>query len=127
MIGNGDGHLKNWSFIYPDGVSPQLSPAYDIVPTIAYLAQHKMALKLAGTTNPAIVTVARIAGLCKFLHMDPHVLEREVRTTVVRILDTWPQAVNDLPISTPVRNAIFGHWNDLALVGDVAPHSPAPR
>lgn len=121
MIGNGDGHLKNWSFIYPDGLSQQLSPAYDIVPTIAYLAQHKMALKLAGTTNPQIVAVARIADISKFLKVDPQVLDREVRATVVRILDTWPEAVKNLPISTPIRDAIFAQWKYMALVNNVRP------
>ena len=121
MIGNGDGHLKNWSFIYPDGVSPQLSPAYDIVPTIAYLAGHKMALKLAGTSNPHIVTVARIVSLSKFLEVDPKVIEREVRSTMERILETWCGAVKDLPASKAVKDAIFDQWKNLALVNDVRP------
>src|SRR5260363_142559 len=35
MMGNTDAHLKNFSFIYPDGRYPRLSPAYDMVPVIA--------------------------------------------------------------------------------------------
>ena len=35
-IGNEDAHLKNWSLLYPDGVTPVLSPAYDLVSTIQY-------------------------------------------------------------------------------------------
>lgn len=122
MAGNGDGHLKNWSFVFPDGVSPQLSPAYDIVPTIAYLPQHKMALKLAGTSDPNIVTVARIAGIAKFLKIDPQIIQREVRSTMEKILDTWPEAAaKDLPASKRVTDAIFGQWKHLALVKDVRP------
>ena len=34
LIGNADAHLKNWSVIYGDRVTPQLSPAYDLVSTI---------------------------------------------------------------------------------------------
>lgn len=37
LVGNGDAHVKNWTFIYPDGSRPQLSPAYDIVPTVLYV------------------------------------------------------------------------------------------
>jgi serine/threonine-protein kinase HipA len=121
MVGNGDGHLKNWSFMYLDGISPQLTPAYDIVPTIAYLPQHKMALRLAGTANPQIVTVARIVRLSKFLNIESQVIEREVRSTIERILDTWPEAVKNLPASKPVKDAIFGQWKNLALVNDVRP------
>jgi len=28
LLANGDAHLKNWSFLYPDKVTPRLSPAY---------------------------------------------------------------------------------------------------
>ncbi len=121
MVGNGDGHLKNWSFIYPDAITPQLSPAYDIVPTIAYIPKHKMALKLAGTANPHVVTVARIVSLSKFLKIDPQIIEREVRSTMERILDTWPAAISDLPASKSVTDAIFGQWQNLELVNDVRP------
>lgn len=36
LIGNGDGHLKNWSLIYRDPRRPTLSPAYDLVATAPY-------------------------------------------------------------------------------------------
>jgi serine/threonine-protein kinase HipA len=48
-IGNADMHLKNWSVIYPDGKTPQLSPAYDYVSTIVYLPDDKLALTIART------------------------------------------------------------------------------
>jgi serine/threonine-protein kinase HipA len=31
ITGNGDMHLKNWSLLYPNGITPVLSPAYDLV------------------------------------------------------------------------------------------------
>jgi len=121
MIGNGDGHLKNWSFVYPDGVTPRLSPAYDIVPTIAYVPGDRMALRLAGTSDPTIVTVARIASIAKFMKIDPEIIEREVREAMDKILDTWPDAARNLPASKKICDAIFGHWKQLALVKDVRP------
>ena len=33
LLANGDAHLKNWSLLYPDTITPRLSPAYDIVTT----------------------------------------------------------------------------------------------
>jgi serine/threonine-protein kinase HipA len=44
IIGNGDMHLKNWSFVYPDGRTRKLAPAYDYVATIPYLPNDKLAL-----------------------------------------------------------------------------------
>lgn len=50
--GNVDAHLKNWSFIYPDGVHAELSPLYDQVCTIAWPElQTRTALKFAGTKD----------------------------------------------------------------------------
>ena len=48
LIGNGDMHLKNWSFIYPDGKTPQLAPAYDYVSTVIFMNDHTFGLSLAG-------------------------------------------------------------------------------
>ena len=50
LLANGDAHLKNWSVIYPDIMTPTLSPAYDIVFTQAYiLGEKSFALNLAKT------------------------------------------------------------------------------
>ncbi len=46
LIGNGDMHLKNWSFTYTDGVTPELSPVYDFVSTVPYLPGDRLALNL---------------------------------------------------------------------------------
>ena len=98
-----------------------MPPAYDIVPTIAYLKDDSMALKLAGRVDPKTVTVARIGNISNYLKIDSQLLEREVRTTVKRILDTWREAVKELPASKPVNDSIFDHWKNLALVNHVRP------
>ena len=98
-----------------------MPPAYDIVPTIVYLKDDSMALKLAGRVDPKTVIVARIGNISNYLKIDSQLLEREVRTTVKRILDTWPEAVKELPASKPVKDSIFDHWKNLALVNDVRP------
>lgn len=41
LLANGDAHLKNWSIVYPDGRNAQLSPAYDIVVTKAYITDER--------------------------------------------------------------------------------------
>jgi|HubBroStandDraft_1064217.scaffolds.fasta_scaffold23404_3 serine/threonine-protein kinase HipA len=48
-IGNADMHLKNWSVIYPDGKTPELTPAYDYVSTIVYISNDRLALTIART------------------------------------------------------------------------------
>lgn len=46
LFGNGDAHLKNWAILYPDGRTPILSPAYDVLPTVLYLPDDNLGLKL---------------------------------------------------------------------------------
>jgi len=118
MVGNGDDHLKNWSFIFEDGIRPKLSPAYDIVPTAAYAPGDNMALKLAGTSDPTIVTIDRISSIAKFLKIDPAIIEREALATMEKILDTWKDAAKDLPAPKSITDAIFDRWDTLAIVPD---------
>ena len=37
LLANGDAHLKNWSLIYKDKITPELALAYDIVTTNIYI------------------------------------------------------------------------------------------
>ncbi len=41
LLANGDAHLKNWSFLYHDQITPRLSPAHDIVTTSVYMDGEK--------------------------------------------------------------------------------------
>jgi len=56
LIGNADMHLKNWSLLYPDRRTPTLSPAYDLVSTVPYLPDDKLALTLGGERNLQRIT-----------------------------------------------------------------------
>jgi serine/threonine-protein kinase HipA len=50
LLANGDGHLKNWSLLYSDQITPRLSPAYDIVTTNVYIENEgRYALNLGKT------------------------------------------------------------------------------
>jgi serine/threonine-protein kinase HipA len=120
LLGNCDGHLKNWSFVYPDGRRARLSPAYDIVSTLTYL-KDTMALKISGTRDPRLVDTARLRRLEPFLDIELRVLEREMRGTVTRALDTWPAALKDLPAPDNIKDAITSRFGELALVREVRP------
>jgi serine/threonine-protein kinase HipA len=120
MLGNGDAHLKNWSFIYPDGARVELSQAYDIVPTFHY-GDETLALKFGGTNNPFLITLHRFERAAGLWKVDPKPVIKEVRLTVERILDAWPRAMEKLPLSKEVQKAIRDRWPKMALVGEVRP------
>jgi serine/threonine-protein kinase HipA len=96
LIGNGDNHLKNWSFIFPSPGEIRLSPAYDIVPTILFAPRDTLALKFAGTHNFANVTLRRFRRVAEYLGLDPDWIVREVVATVTSALDQWPKAAREL-------------------------------
>jgi serine/threonine-protein kinase HipA len=46
---------------------------------------------------------------------------REMRQTTTRVLDTWPDAMKDLPAPDNIKNAILSRFGRLALVREVRP------
>jgi serine/threonine-protein kinase HipA len=120
MIGNGDAHLKNWSFIYRDGLHAELSPAYDIVPTFIY-GDGTLAVQFGGTRNPLLITLHRFERAAGLLKVDPNLITKEVRLMVEKILDVWPREMKNLPLPLEDRTAIANRWQQMALVGEVRP------
>jgi serine/threonine-protein kinase HipA len=89
LVGNGDAHLKNWAFIYPDGRVPNLSPAYDIVPTVLYIPDDDLGLNLNGTKEFTAITAQsfdRMGGVTGYGYL---AARERAGSTVDRILDNW--------------------------------------
>ena len=119
MLGNGDAHLKNWSFLL-DSAWPKLTPAYDLVPTFLY-GDQSMALKFGGTSDPAKVTLHRFARAASLMQVSPERVVGEVRRTTERILDEWPRRLHELPLRDDAKGRIIDRWKTLQLVDEVAP------
>lgn len=96
LIGNGDNHLKNWSFIFPEPGEIRLSPAYDIVPTVLYIPHDSLALRFAGTHNFENVGMRRIRRVAQFLGLDADWIQREVAAMVNQALGGWPEMMDQL-------------------------------
>jgi serine/threonine-protein kinase HipA len=92
LLGNGDNHMKNWSFRFPAPGEIRLSPAYDIVPTILFQPRDRMALKFVGTNDFGIVNLHRFERVAKYLGIDPRQIVGEVVKTVTKALELWPEA-----------------------------------
>ncbi|NML13418.1 type II toxin-antitoxin system HipA family toxin [Azohydromonas caseinilytica] len=87
--GNGDAHHKNWSLIYPDGVSTRLSPAYDLVSTIQYMEGDQLALNLGGSKRWQDVSMATFTRMARKLKLPENLIEPWVEEAVEAILSTW--------------------------------------
>ncbi|WP_017671808.1 type II toxin-antitoxin system HipA family toxin [Blastomonas sp. AAP53] len=118
LIGNGDNHLKNWSFRFPGPGEIRLSPAYDIVPTILFQPRDRMALKFVGTNDFDIVNLHRFERVAKYLDLDPKQLVGEVVRTVRRAIDLWPEAAPAL-LGDERAEKILARLCSLRLVDEV--------
>ena len=89
LIGNGDMHLKNWSLIYPNGRTPALAPAYDLVSTIPYIPTEKLALNLAGKKAFSDMTRTRFMSFAQKAKISERETMHTVERTVDLILTAW--------------------------------------
>ncbi len=120
LLGNGDAHLKNWSFLYAEDQMPRLSPAYDLVPTFLY-GDHSMALSFGGSRDATKVTLRkfeRVAGLVK---VSPDLLVREARRTTEAALDLWPGLLREMPIHAEMQERLIRRLAGLTLVKEIWP------
>jgi serine/threonine-protein kinase HipA len=111
LLANGDAHLKNWSLLYQDKVTPRLSPAYDIVTTSVYIDNEtQFSLNLGKTKEWFSVTEdnfqywANKSGI-PWRALKPHIVD-----TMEKVRTLWPEALKDLPMDEDHKNILKAHW-----------------
>lgn len=102
-IGNGDAHLKNWSFIYPEGKRASLSPVYDLVSTVEHIPNEAFALKYTGTKSFDRIRAGGFADVERRLNavganLEEHAAEtlRAVKAHAMSLADQFPLARSTL-------------------------------
>lgn len=116
LIGNADMHLKNWSIIYRDGRSAELAPAYDFVPTIAYLpADTRMALSLGGSRQMHSVDVGLFQRFANQAGLPEHPVVEAARETAERTRSLWKKhpALDVMP--SELRSMVTRHMDSVPL------------
>ena len=115
MIGNGDAHLKNWSVIYPDGIHPHLSPAYDIVFTRAYIeTENSIALNLGKEKKTSMLTMDHFKYLAKRADIDWNDINQRIIETIQSAKDNWRSLLDDLPMHDDHKEKLKQYWKTLA-------------
>jgi serine/threonine-protein kinase HipA len=115
-IGNGDMHLKNWSLLYIDPLHPVLSPAYDFVPTIAYMGDKEtLGLNLGGTKDFDDVTVHKFKKIAAQAKASEKATAQIVKETTEAIQESWSKYRFELRIPEDVRKAIDSHMSRMLL------------
>jgi len=109
LIGNGDGHLKNWSLIYRDPRRPTISPAYDLVATAPYRVNghaEDLGLKFGGSKLFGRVHLGLFRRLQEKLGATSAALAECVAETVTRAVDEWPRFEEEVSGSPRLRTEI---------------------
>lgn len=112
LLGNYDGHCKNYGLLYRDGRTPELSPAYDVVAYSSYMAGrgHAMRFTAQGPKHER-VSPAVIRRLCNAV---PGLLETKVQSvvkeTVQRAFETWPAMIASSPLLDKQKERLMAHF-----------------
>lgn len=116
LIGNGDMHLKNWSLIYPDRRNARLSPAYDFVSTIPYIANDKSALTFSRTKEFTGFTTDELAHLSAKAKLPKKLVLDTAKETISLFMERWETEKANLPMHKDVVEIIDKHLTTLPVV-----------
>ena len=111
LLANGDAHLKNWSFLYQDQVTPRLSPAYDIVTTSVYITdEKKYALNLGKTKEWFSVNTNNFKSWADKSGIPWRVIKPHIDDTMEKARTLWPEALKNLPMDEEHKEKLKTHW-----------------
>lgn len=109
LTGNADMHLKNWSLLYADGVTPSLSPAYDLLATIPYLPNDRFALTFGGTKDIHGITREQIRRFADKADLAVGPLWRVVQETVDATVEAWRRHDAKSMLPDDIRTSLDRH------------------
>ncbi len=115
LIGNADMHLKNWSLIYPNKRNAQLSPAYDFVSTIPYIADNKAALKYSRTKRFDEFSLNELKHLSAKARLPEKIVLDTAKETVDLFHEHWQKEKSNLPLYSHVIEAIDNHISTVPI------------
>jgi len=115
LIGNADMHLKNWSLLYPDRRTPVLSPAYDLVATLSYLPNARLALSFGDSRNLSEITPDQVRRFAETARMPVSPLWRIVTETSERSIAAWAKLPHTDVLPRDMKAAITKQIQSVAV------------
>ncbi len=114
LLGNGDAHLKNWSLIYPNQITAELAPAYDIVYTQAYIPEEKrLALNMAGHRDWYAMNMGHFEAWAKSVNVPWRAIKPHLEDVMDKARTLWPVALQNAPMNAEHKKALRSHWRRL--------------
>jgi serine/threonine-protein kinase HipA len=114
LLANGDGHLKNWSLIYQDTITPELSPAYDIVSTRVYMGnERKFALNLGKNKEWYTASIDHFQMWAAKADIPWRAVKPHLLDTLDKARTLWPKELTSLPMDDKHKQSLCEHWQNL--------------
>lgn len=114
LLANGDAHIKNWSLLYLDQITPRLSPAYDIVTTSVYMDDERhYALNLAKNKDWYKTSYAHFEVWAERSKIPWRVIKPHLDDTIEKARTLWPEAIKNLPMNEVHKKNLQNHWEKL--------------
>lgn len=104
LIGNGDAHAKNISFLMTGG-KPEVAPAYDLLCVDAYHGSHQLTMSIGGMHQAGWVEGCHWDAFALMHGLDP----RAMRTVLKRLASLLPAASEKL-LASPVLSPGEREW-----------------
>lgn len=114
LLANGDAHLKNWSLLYQDKVTPRLSPAYDIVTTSVYIDQeYQFALNLAKNKYWYRASLTSFQQWSEKVGVPWRAIKPHLYDVLDKAKTLWKPAIKHLPMHELHQKKLVKHWRQL--------------
>ena len=114
LLANGDAHLKNWSMIYPDGRNAELSPAYDIVTTKAYITdENQYALNMGRSKNWYETSLEDFRKWAEYGDIPWRPVLYNLRAAMEKARTLWPAALDESEMAESQKDVLREHWKRL--------------
>jgi len=114
LLANGDAHLKNWSLLYTDQVTPRLSPAYDILTTSVFIkGERNFALNLGKTKDWYQVSYINFQSWAEKSGIPWRAIKPHLADVMDRARSLWPPALKNLPMNEDHKAHLIEHWRCL--------------
>ena len=114
LLANGDAHIKNWSLLYQDKVTPRLSLAYDILTTSVYIENEtKYALNLGKSKEWYGVTTENFEYWASKSGIPWRAIKPHLDDTLDKVRALWPEALKGLPMDEQHKEKLKVHWSNL--------------
>lgn len=111
LLANGDAHLKNWSLLYADQVTPRLSPGYDIVTTSVYIdGERQYALNLGKTKDWFMASLQHFQYWAEHSGIPWRAIKPHLDDVMDKARSFWPEALKQLPMNEQHKEHLQRHW-----------------